>query len=75
MKVTLKLNPKLMMYERIEAHKIEVGIAKGITKARYALMDADNEDTNDASSASASDENEQECEVYDFEIILLTIPL
>ena len=40
----LKLNPNYMLYDKIDEKKVEVEIEKGMTKARYSMMNDDKDD-------------------------------
>ena len=54
------MHPGFMMYDRIDSNEIEVEIEKGICKARYALMNAKDDENDDA-----QEENEENLlEVY-----------
>ena len=38
MEAALKMHPKFMMWGKIDVNKMEIEFDKGVTKARYALM-------------------------------------
>ena len=64
-KEALSLKPEFMTYKKIDEHKIETEIEKGMTKARYAWM-SEGQKRQDASDidGEASDEILEEFEVY-----------
>ena len=46
-KAALKLHPKFRAYGKIDTTRIEIEIEKGISKARYALMNSEKNDENE----------------------------
>ena len=63
-KVALKLQPNFMMYEKVDATKIEVEIEKGICKARYALMNEPEKNDEDVNNPENQNDTEH-VEVFD----------
>ena len=64
-KSVLKMHPGFMINGRIDLTAIEVEIEKGITKARYALMNKDDKTCEE--NAVDSNESNDECQVFNAE--------
>ena len=66
MKAALRMNPKYMMYNRIDERQIEVEIEKGLTKARYSWMGEKDKSDKDGGDGKSMNESEEDgrSEVY-----------
>ena len=65
MEAALKMHPKFMMWGKIDVNKMEVEFDKGVTKARYALMNINDKSGNHENENAEDDITKNE--VYDIE--------